>query len=102
MLVALLATTPGGAVQAAAQPDAKHAGGTVRARAPAAIPYDELAQHVGERVVVHTTLKSTRVGVVEKVSKIELTLSIPTSSGPAELTLPKNTVARVTAAPPGH
>jgi len=62
------------------------------------IPYDELKSHVGERIVVHTRYKTTRTGVLTKFSQIELTLTMPTPSGPAEMTLPKETVLRVTPA----
>jgi hypothetical protein len=99
ILAALLAAAaPAGAAQAGAKPAATPAGATVHAHEPAGIPYEELEHHLGERVVVHTIYKSTRVGVLEKVSKVELTLSIPTPSGPAELTMPKDTVVRVTPA----
>jgi hypothetical protein len=47
---------------------------------------------------VHTTLRSVRTGTLEKVSPVELTLSVPTPQGPAELTIPKDTVKRVTLA----
>jgi hypothetical protein len=71
----------------AAKPDA----------APAAteIAYDDLGAHVGERIAVHTTFKSTRVGTLAKFTKIELTLSIDTASGPTELTIPKDTVVSI-------
>ena len=64
----------------------------------AAIPYDELRFHVGERVVVETRFKSTRTGTLAKASQYELVLSVPTLQGPAELTMPKDTILRVTPA----
>jgi hypothetical protein len=62
------------------------------------IPYDELKYHVGERIVVETKFKSTRIGTLTKASLYELTLSVPTVSGPAELSMPKETIVRVTPA----
>jgi hypothetical protein len=90
---------------AAAKEPAKAA--TVPAPSAATIPYDELRAHIGERVVVHTTFKSVRTGTLTKASPFEITLSVPTAQGPAELTVPKDTVASVTPAetpapPPKH
>ena len=62
------------------------------------IPYDELKYHVGERIVVETKFKSTRIGTLSKASQFELVLSVPTISGPAELSMPKETILRVTPA----
>jgi len=82
----------------AAKPDA--------APAAAEIAYDDLGGHVGERIAVRTTYKSTRVGTLAKFTKIELTLSIDTASGPTELTIPKDTVVSIvpaqTPAPAKH
>jgi len=95
LLTAMFAGTCA-ATGAVAPADANAAGAPAHhAGAQAPIPYDELVHHVGERIVVHTIFKSTRVGVLIKFSKVELTLDIPTSSGPAELTMPKATVLRV-------
>jgi hypothetical protein len=87
---------------------AEKAGAGARAAAAAdnSIPYDDLKYHVGESITVHTRYQTTRIGVLTKFSQVELTLSVPTVSGPAELTLPKDTVLRVVAtatpAPPKH
>jgi hypothetical protein len=82
----------------AAQPDA--------APAAAVIAYEDLGGHVGERIAVRTTFKSTRVGTLAKFTKIELTLSIDTASGPTELTIPKDTIVSIVPAekpaPPKH
>ena len=75
----------------AAKPDA--------APAAAEIAYDDLGSHVGERIAVRTTFKSTRVGTLAKFTKIELTLSIDTPSGSTELTIPKDTVVSIVPAP---
>jgi hypothetical protein len=60
------------------------------------VSYEDLRLHVGQRVVVHTSLKTTRTGTLLKFSQIELTLSIETRDGTSELTIPKDTVASVT------
>jgi len=59
------------------------------------VAYDDLHLHVGQNVIVHTTYKSTRSGVLMKVSKVELTLGIDTPDGSSQLTIPKDTVASV-------
>lgn len=59
------------------------------------VPYDELHLHIGERVIVHTTFKTTRTGVLTQVSNSQLTLGIDTQGGSTELTMPKNTVLSV-------
>ena len=61
-----------------------------------AVPYDELHLHIGERVIVHTTFKTTRSGVLKQVSNSQLTLDIDAAGGSTELTMPKNTVLSVT------
>jgi hypothetical protein len=65
--------------------------------APAAAPiaYDDLGDHVGERISVRTKYRSTRVGTLAKFTKIELTLRIDTASGPTELTIPKDTIVSI-------
>jgi small nuclear ribonucleoprotein (snRNP)-like protein len=90
----ILAAAPALAAQPA--PGAKPADG---ARHEPDIPYDELKGHVGERVIVNTKFKTTRVGTLTKVSNMELTLSVDTSDGPSELTIPHETVATVSLAP---
>jgi len=66
------------------------------------VPYDELHLHIGEHVIVHTTFKTTRTGVLTQVSNTQLTLGIEAPGGSTELTMPKNTVVSVAlvAAPP--
>ena len=59
------------------------------------VAYDDLHLHVGQKVVVHTKFKSTRIGTLLKASKIELTLSIDTPDGPSQMTIPKDTIASV-------
>ena len=60
-----------------------------------AITYDDLKQHVGQHVIVHTTFKTTRSGVLTKFSNTELALLVDTPGGPTEMTIPKNTVSNV-------
>jgi hypothetical protein len=91
----------GGITAAVAAGKADAPAKTAKAEAKAAassIPYDELKYHVGERVVVETKFKSTRTGTLAKASQFELVLSVPTVSGPAELSMPKETIVRVTPA----
>ncbi|HET7063223.1 MAG TPA: hypothetical protein VFI49_03035 [Rudaea sp.] len=59
------------------------------------VPYDELHLHIGEHVIVHTTFKTTRTGVLTQVSNTQLTLGIETAGGSTELTMPKNTIISV-------
>ena len=82
----------------AANPPAAPAAKAKKAEAePAghAVPYDELHLHIGERVIVRTTLKTTRTGVLTQVSNTQLTLGIDTAGGSTELTMPKNTILSV-------
>ena len=60
-----------------------------------AISYDDLRQHIGQPVIVHTTFKTTRSGMLTRFSNTELALQVDTPSGPTELTIPKNTVRSV-------
>jgi len=93
-------------ISSAANPPAAPSG--AKAKATAATPaehtiaYDELKQHIGEHVIVHTTFKTTRTGVLTQVSNTQLTLGIEAPGGSTELTMPKNTVVSVAlaAAPP--
>jgi hypothetical protein len=87
----------------AANPPAAPAAGKTKAAAPApadhTVAYDELKQHIGEHVIVHTTLKTTRSGVLTQVSNSQLTLGIEAAGGSTELTIPKNTILSVALAP---
>jgi hypothetical protein len=113
ILIAVLVTasfTPrlASAATPADQPATHSSKGAKPDAAPAAqaIDYDDLGSHVGERIAVRTTFKSTRVGVLARFSKIELALTIDTASGPTELTIPKDTIVSIvpaqTPAPPKH
>ena len=80
------------------------AGKTPATKAPNAdtaaspIAYDDLREHIGERIVVQTRFRTTRTGTLSKFSKMELTLTIDTASGPSEITIPKDNVVRATPA----
>ena len=89
----------------AANPPAAPAKAKPAAAAPVenTVAYDELHLFIGKRVIVHTTFKTTRTGVLTQVSNTQLTLGIDAAGGTTELTMPKNTivsVALVAAAPP--
>jgi hypothetical protein len=60
-----------------------------------AISYEDLRQHIGAVVIVHTTFKTTRAGVLLRFSNTEIALQVDTPSGPTEFTIPKNTVSSV-------
>ena len=105
ILIAVLVTasfTPrlASAAAPADQPATHTSKGAKPDAAPAApaIDYDDLGSHVGERIAVRTTFKSTRVGVLARFSKIELALAIDTPSGPTELTIPRDTIVSIVAA----
>jgi hypothetical protein len=92
----------GTAVQATAAdkaaPPAKAAKTGAQPVAESSIAYEDLREHIGERIAVQTRFKTTRVGTLTKFSKVELTLSIDSPSGASEMTIPKDTVVRVTPA----
>jgi hypothetical protein len=93
LLLGALALIGATGISQAANPAAPAA----KAKAPAAAPehsvaYDELKQHIGEHIVVHTTFKTTRTGVLTHVTNSQLTLSIDAPGGSTELTMPKNTI----------
>jgi len=94
--LALAATCP--AASAATPPtgtSASKATATPAAPAESAVSYEDLRQHVGESVIVRTTFKTTRSGVLMAFSNTELTLKVETPSGPTEFSIPKNTVSSV-------
>jgi len=86
------------AIASAANPAATPAAKAAKAEAEPVgktVPYDELHLHIGEQVIVHTTFKTTRIGVLTQVSNTQLTLGIGAAGGSTELTMPKNTVVSV-------
>jgi len=96
VVAAVLAFAAAAQVQSAEKPAAPAKPAKAdKPAAPDAIPYDELKYHLGERVVVETKFKSTRSGTLTKASQFEVILSVPTPQGPAELTMPKETILRV-------
>jgi hypothetical protein len=63
------------------------------------IEYENLHGYLGDRITVHTVYHTTRTGTLTHFSKSELTLSIDTPGGAAELTIPKNTILDMLPAP---
>ncbi len=92
------AATVAGAANPPATPAAKAKKADVEAIGNT-VPYDELHLHIGEHVIVQTTFKTTRTGVLTQVSNTQLTLGIEASGGSTELTMPKNTIVSVALAP---
>jgi len=86
-LIANAANPPAAPAAKAKKAEAEPVGNTV--------PYDELHLHIGEHVIVHTTFKTTRTGVLTQVSNTQLTLGIDAAGGSTELTMPKNTIVSV-------
>jgi nucleoid-associated protein YgaU len=90
---ALAASIASGVAFAAphASASASHA---VTAPPEQAVKYADLAQHVGDQIVVHTTFKTVRRGTLVKFSKAALTLKLKLE-GEAELTVPVETIGSV-------
>ena len=97
-LALVLAAGAAGAASPAAAKAAKTADATKKVDT-AKITYEDLGNHIGERITVHTTLRSSRTGTLTRVSKLELTLGFDTASGSTELTIPKENVAEIVLAP---
>ena len=98
LLTAALVFAGAGIAHAANPPAAAPAAKTKKAEpAPPenTIAYGDLAQHIGERVVVHTKYKTTRTGVLTQVSNTQLTLSMDAPGGATELTMPQDTILSV-------
>lgn len=70
------------------------------------ISYDQLGAHVGETVVVRTTLGSRRAGTLVRYTRTALRLRLDPRDGGVELDIPSSSVravevARETATTPG-
>jgi uncharacterized lipoprotein YajG len=101
ILIALLVLTAcmaPGTIAVAAEKGAPAKAGNADAARTASIAYDDLREHLGERIVVQTRVRTTRVGTLTKFSKMELTLTVDTPTGPSEITIPKDNVVRATPA----
>ena len=71
------------------------------AAAPAkeTIPYENLHGYLGDRITVHTKFGTTRSGILARFTQTELALTIQTPGGDTEMTIPKDTIASMVAAP---
>lgn len=77
-----------------------------RDRAIDVISYDQLGAHVGQTVVVRTTLGSRRAGTLVRYTRTALRLKLDPRDGGVELDIPSSSVravevARETATTPG-
>ena len=63
------------------------------------VTYDALEQHVGQDVVIDTTLDTVRRGTLMKYTQPALTIKITPEAGGFELTVPRDTVKKVTVLP---
>jgi len=77
---------------------------TPRAAAPAAaasekVAYENLHGYLGDRITVRSKFGTTRTGVLARFTNTELTLTIDTPSGSTELSMPKDTIVEILAAP---
>ncbi len=99
-LILAVALTAVGSTAAAAEKAAPAKAGKADAApaSAASIAYDDLREHLGERIAVQTRFRTTRVGTLSKFSKMELTLTIDTPTGASDITIPKDNVVRVTPA----
>ena len=84
--VATVPTQP--AQQATPTPAAKASSETT-------ITYEEAEHHIGDKLVVHTKNKTTRVGVLTKYTKSMLTMNVEVSGGTVEFTFDKYSIASI-------
>jgi hypothetical protein len=57
-----------------------------------AVDYAQLERNVGQRIVVHTTIGTTRQGVLKRFSKVNITVQLGADNGAIELEIPRNTI----------
>lgn len=104
VVVAVLAATAGNALAARPGTQAPAKPGTTTAPDKPegqAVPYAELEHHVGQEVVIHTTLGTVRRGVLAKYTNVALTLKMVFGTGTIDLTVPKETVRTARLIPGG-
>ncbi|HUD43344.1 MAG TPA: hypothetical protein VMR06_15230 [Dokdonella sp.] len=65
----------------------------------AAVEYTTLEDHVGDTVVIQTTLNTTRSGILRKYTSVVLTIEL--DSG-IELSVPRETIRSISLAAPGR
>jgi hypothetical protein len=64
------------------------------------IEYDALENRVGETVSIETTFRTTRTGKLVKWTRPALTLDMGSADKPLELTVPKETIVKLTVVTP--
>jgi len=67
--------------------------------APATVEYASLEDHIGDTVVIQTTLNTTRSGILRKYTSVVLTIEL--ESG-IELTVPRETIRSISLAASGR
>jgi hypothetical protein len=64
------------------------------------VEYAELENRVGETISIETTFRTTRTGKLIKWTQPTLTLDMGTADKPMELTVPKETIVKLTVVTP--
>jgi hypothetical protein len=64
------------------------------------VEYADLENRVGETVSIETTFKTTRTGKLIKWTQPTLTVDMGTADNPMELTVPKETIVKITVVTP--
>ena len=64
------------------------------------VEYAELENRVGQTVSIDTTFKTTRTGKLIKWTQPALTLDMGTADKPLELSVPKETIVKITVVTP--
>jgi hypothetical protein len=64
------------------------------------VPYEALEERVGQDVVIETTFNTERRGTLIKYTKPTLTIKITPEAGGFELTVPRETIKKITVLPP--
>lgn len=59
------------------------------------VEYDELAQHVGTEIIVETSHRTQRRGILRKQTRYNLTLELASGDNTFDLTIPRDTVKRL-------
>jgi nitric oxide synthase oxygenase domain/subunit len=64
------------------------------------VEYAALENHVGDTLAIDTTFKTTRTGKLVKWTQPTLTVDMGTAEKPMELTVPKETIVKITVVTP--
>ncbi|MGA9423302.1 MAG: hypothetical protein WBW61_13150 [Rhodanobacteraceae bacterium] len=59
------------------------------------VPYEELENHVGDEIEIHTTYGTVRRGTLTQYTSVELTMKLD-NHGEIDLSVPRETVKSVT------